>query len=87
MVLWFVLPSVLCLMVVALSDDVVQPQLCVVCQLPQIDDLWAHVVTNVKEVDAGQVEGGQVIARPVPSSKYPPCTSAGVLPWESLRTR
>ena len=55
MALWFVLPSVLCLMALAVRDDVVQPLLCVVCQLLRIGDLWAHVGIDVQEVDAGLV--------------------------------
>ena len=55
MVLWFVLPSVPCLMALAVRDDVVQPLLCVVCQLLRIGDVWAHVGIDVQEVDAGLV--------------------------------
>lgn len=50
MVLWFVLPSIPCLMALAVRDDVVQPLLCVVCQLLRIGDVWAHVGIDVQEV-------------------------------------
>ena len=42
-------------MALAVRDDVVQPLLCVVCQLLRIGDLWAHVGIDVQEVDTGLV--------------------------------
>ena len=42
-------------MALAVRDDVVQPLLCVVCQLLRIGDVWAHVGIDVQEVDAGLV--------------------------------
>ena len=61
--LWFVLPSVLCLMALAVRDDVVQPLLCVVCQLLRIGDLWAHVGIDVQEVVAGLVRFVSLLLR------------------------
>ena len=53
--LWSVLPSLLCLPLLAVLDDFQQPLLCVFCQLLGIGDLWVHVGIHVQEVDAGLV--------------------------------
>lgn len=53
--LWFVLPSVLCLMALAVGDDVVQPLICVVCQLLRVRNLRVEMAHDVQDVDSERI--------------------------------